>query len=84
MVDSVLPDNAAAYAGIEKGDSIVAIDGVSTPCNILLTEELQRHPCDSITVDYYRAGELQTAHAFLGDQCKLGIVPRINFRLEHT
>ena len=84
VVDSVLPDNAAAYAGIEKGDSIVAIDGVSTPCNILLTEELQRHPCDSITVDYYRAGELQTAHAFLGDQCKLGIVPRINFRFEHT
>ena len=84
VVDSVLPDNAAAYAGIEKGDSIVAIDGVSTPCNILLTEELQRHPCDSITVDYYRAGELQTAYAFLGDQCKLGIVPRINFRFEHT
>jgi len=84
VVDSVLPDNAAYFAGIEKGDSIVAIAGVATPCNVMVTEELQHHPCDSITVDYYRNGELQTAHAFLGDQCKLGIVPKINFQFEHT
>lgn len=84
VVDSVLPENAAAYAGIEKGDSIVAIAGVPTPCNVLVTEELERHPCDSITVDYFRAGQLCTARAFIGDQCKLGIVPRIDFRYEHT
>ena len=84
VVDSVLPENAAAYAGIEKGDSIVAIAGVPTPCNVLVTEELERHPCDSITVDYFRAGQLCTTRAFIGDQCKLGIVPRIDFRYEHT
>lgn len=84
VVDSVLPENAAAYAGIEKGDSIVAIAGVPTPCNVLVTEELERHPCDSITVDYFRAGQLCTARTFIGDQCKLGIVPRIDFRYEHT
>lgn len=84
VVDSVLPNNAAYFAGVEKGDSIVAVNGVSTPCNILLTEELQHHPCDSIAIDYYRQGELQTTHAFLGDQCKLGIVPKINFQFEHT
>lgn len=84
VVDSVLPENAAAYAGIEKGDSIVAIAGVPTPCNVLVTEELERHPCDSIAVDYFRAGQLCTTRAFIGDQCKLGIVPRIDFRYEHT
>lgn len=84
VVDSVLPDNAAYFAGIQKGDSIVAVSGVPTPCNIMLTEELQHHPCDSISIDYYRQGELQTTRAFLGDQCKLGIVPKIEFEIEHT
>ena len=85
VVDSVLPNNAAAFAGIEKGDSIVAINGVATPCNILLTEELQRYPCDSVTVDYYRQGERMTTRAFIGDQCMLGIVPKLDiFELEHT
>lgn len=85
VVDSVLPDNAAALAGIEKGDSIVAVNGVPTPCNIILTEELQRYPCDSIAVDYYRQGERMTTRAFLGDQCQLGIVPKLDiFEFEHT
>ncbi|MBO7457675.1 MAG: site-2 protease family protein [Paludibacteraceae bacterium] len=84
VVDSVLPDNAAYFAGIDKGDSIVAINGVATPCNIMLTEELQRHPCDSVTVDFVRNGELQTTRAFIGDQCMLGIVPKIDFKIEHT
>lgn len=84
VVDSVLPDNAAYFAGIEKGDSIVAVNGVETPCNIMLTEELQKHPCDSITVEYYRNGESQTTRAFLGDRCMLGIVPKIEFEFVHT
>ena len=84
VVDSVLPDNAAYFAGIEKGDSIVAVNGVPTPCNIMLTEELQRYPCDSITVDFYRNGEFRQTRAFIGDRCVLGIVPKIDFELEHT
>jgi regulator of sigma E protease len=84
VVDTVLPDNAAYYAGIQKGDSLVAIAGVPTPCYIQMTQELQKHPCDSITVDYYREGEFRTARVFLGDQCKLGIAARIDFQFEHT
>lgn len=87
VVDTVLPDNAAAFAGIEKGDSIVAIDGVPTPCAIQVTLELQKHPCDSITLDYYRAGERRTARLFIGDQGKIGVGPKgplDYFELEHT
>ncbi len=87
VVDTVLPDNAAAFAGIEKGDSIVAIDGVPTPCAVQVTLELQKHPCDSITLDYYRAGERQTARLFIGDQGKIGVGPKsvlTYFELEHT
>lgn len=84
VVDTVLPDNAAYYAGIQKGDSIVAIAGVSTPCYMQMTQELRQHPCDSISIDYYRDGELQTTLAFLGDQCKLGIAARIDLKFDHT
>lgn len=87
VVDTVLPGNAADLAGIEKGDSIVAIDGVPTPCAIQVTLELQKHPCDSITLDYYRNGEQQTAHLFIGDQGKIGVGPKNQlayFELEHT
>ena len=83
VVDSVLPDNAAYFAGIQKGDSIVAVNGVPTPCNVQMTEELQRHPCDSVTIDYYRAGEKRTARLFIGDQGKIGVSIRWNiFELE--
>ena len=87
VIDSVMPDNAADLAGMHKDDSIVAVDGVPTPCNVQVTLELQKHPCDSITIDYYRAGELQTAHLFLGDQGKIGVVGRWKysyFEVEHT
>lgn len=85
VIDSVLPDNAAFFAGMQKGDSIVAVAGVPTPCNVLMTEELQRHPCDSISIDFYRAGELQTARLFIGDQAKIGVLVKTDyFQLEHT
>lgn len=83
VVDTVLPDNAAYFAGIQKGDSIVAVAGVPTPCYMQMTQELRLHPCDSISIDYYRDGELQTTRAFLGDQCKLGIAARIDLQFEH-
>ena len=83
VIDTVLPDMPAYYAGIQKGDSIVGIAGVETPCYIMMTQELQRHPCDSISLDFYRDGELQTTHAFLGDQCKLGVQAVVDFPFEH-
>ena len=85
VIDSVMPENAAYFAGIEKGDSIVSINGVETGCVTLMTEELQRHACDSVAIDYYRAGEKQTAHLFIGDQGTMGVVMKWNiFELEHT
>ena len=85
VIDSVFPDNAAYYAGMQKGDSIVAVAGVPVGCNVQMTEELQRHPCDSITVDYYRAGEMQTARLFIGDQGKMGVAIKWNiFEFDHT
>ena len=83
VVDTVFPDNAAAFAGMQKGDSIVSINGVATPCNELMNQELLKHACDSITIAYYRDGELCSASAFLGDRGMLGIAMHMDFRVEH-
>ena len=85
VLDTVMPEMAGAYAGLQEGDSIVSIAGEPTLCNAQMVEELQRHPCDSVAIEYYRAGEKHTTKAFIGDQCKLGIAVKWDiFELEHT
>ena len=87
MIDSVMPDNAAFLGGMQAGDSVVAVDGVPTPCAVQVTDELQKHPCDSITLDFYRNGEPMSARLFIGDQCRLGVYQKSKyafFKVEHT
>lgn len=83
VIDTVLPNMPAALAGLQKGDSIVAVAGDTTLCMAQLTLALQQHPCDSVEVEYYRKGELQTAQVFIGDECKLGMLAK-SFPIEHT
>ena len=74
VVDSVLVNNAAYFGGMEKGDSVVSINGEPTPCTIMVQNALAEHPCDSITVGYYRQGEYQQARLFIGDHAKMGVI----------
>ena len=86
VIDSVCPNTSAYYAGLQANDSLTAINGVKTPCSVMLTEELKKHPMDSITITYYRGGEEMTTKTFLGDQCRLGVYsrgPLSYFKLEH-
>ena len=86
VIDSVCPNTAADFAGLRANDSLTAIEGVPTPCFALVKEQLRLHPCDSIRITYYRDGEEQTAYAFIGDQCRLGVYergPLAYFKLEH-
>ncbi|MBQ7697127.1 MAG: site-2 protease family protein [Paludibacteraceae bacterium] len=86
VIDSVFPNTTAANAGLQAGDSLTAIDGVATPCFAMVKEQLRRHPCDSVQITYHRGGEEQTAHAFLSDQCRLGVYEKSvleYFAVEH-
>lgn len=86
VIDSVIPMHAAALAGLQKGDSVVAVNGLPTPCHVQVTAELQKHPCDSVTLDYYRFGKLQQAHLFIGDQGLMGVIIKSKYQyfpLEH-
>ncbi|MGN0236106.1 MAG: site-2 protease family protein [Paludibacteraceae bacterium] len=91
VVDSVMPDNAAYFAGIQKGDRIVNVNGVETPCLVQVRNELQKYPCDSITVGYFRtvgdSAVYQEARMFIGDQATIGVYMQdlLSFyELEHT
>ena len=86
IVDSVIPNNAAFYAGIQKGDSIVAVNNVPTPCQIEVTQELRKYPCDSVAIDLYRNGEHLQARMFIGDQATMGVFAKSKydfFKTEH-
>ena len=73
MIDSVLPGGAAAYANMQKGDSIVGINGLSGLCQVQIANELAKYPCDSVTLEFYRDGQPMQAQLFIGDQAMIGV-----------
>ena len=93
VIDSVIPQHAADLAGMKKGDRIVRINDVETPCTILVSKELQKHPCDSITVGYYAESNTEQTptykevRMFIGDQARMGVFMKSKFDFfatEHT
>ena len=87
VVDSVIPEGAAYYGGLQQGDSIVGINGNDGLCFIQIGNELRKHPCDSVTVDYYRHGQPQHAGVFIGDNGKLDVYSKsllYFYDYEHT
>ena len=65
-VAEVTDDSAAEEAGLEKGDVIISVDGVTTLRNSELLEQLgRRRPGDEVTLTFERAGEERTATARL-------------------
>ena len=84
IVDSVMPNNAAYYAGIQKGDSVVAVNDVPTPCQVEVTQELRKHPCDSVTISFYRNGEPMEARMFIGDQGAMGVFVKTKYQFFET
>ena len=73
VIDSVIPGGAASYADMQKGDSIVGVNDANDLCYVQITKELAKYPCDSVTLTFYRAGELMQARLFIGDQAKIGV-----------
>lgn len=74
IVDSVIPMHAGAFAGLMKGDTIQAIDGVRTPTVSEVQNELAKHPYDSITIVVAGADGGRELNAFIGEHTELGIV----------
>lgn len=90
-VEAVVPQSdgrptAAALAGIEAGDRIVAVDGVPIEDWTVLTESLAGRPGEDVTITVERGTEQLTLEATLGERKNpdtgevvgfLGIAPAI-------
>lgn len=73
VIDSVMPGGAASCGNMLKGDSIIGVNGVDSLCYVQVVNELSKYPCDSVTIDFYRAGERMQTRLFIGDQAKIGV-----------
>ena len=66
---AIVPDGAAARAGMREGDIIVRLGEVSVPSFEALRAALQaQRPGDHVQVVYLRDGEDRTARAVLGER----------------
>lgn len=61
IVYQTMEGSAADRAGLVAGDSIVGVNGASTPAFSELRKALNNHRNQQVSLDYYRNGELQTA-----------------------
>jgi serine protease Do len=68
-IDNVNPSSAANAAGLEKGDVVVAVDGVEVEGSPQFMEQVGRHgPGDHISIDYIRNGSILSTNVTLSSR----------------
>ncbi len=63
----------AKHAGMEIGDSVVSLDGVQMPCFGDISRTLAEHKDDTVTLGFYRNGELMSADVHVDANGKIGV-----------
>ena len=58
VVDQLVPDGAANHQGMQKGDKIIAIDGVKTPDWFDVVDIVQKSPEKLLKIDVERQGKI--------------------------
>ena len=76
IVDSLKDKSEAQRIGLQKGDSLIAINGLSTGSFFNFKKEMEKHKNDSIQLTYYRNGEKDTIKALLDTAGTLGFYPK--------
>lgn len=72
VVYETMDGSAASQAGLVKGDSIVEVNGISTPVFSDLRDELNNNINQEVQIGYYRNGSLNTTTAQLDTAGTLG------------
>jgi len=75
VVDTALAGDLAEEAGIMKGDTIVAVNGVETPCAVMVSPEMRQYPCQEVTITLGRDSGRADVKIFVGDRCQIGVAP---------
>lgn len=73
VVKDFVAGSVARGAGMQQGDSVVAINGVDMACYSEISRELARLADSNITIAYYRGEELMSVSFTLPSDGKLGV-----------
>lgn len=73
VVAAVIDTLPAATAGIQVGDSLVALNGAPLYFFDEYLDEVPKHKNDTVTVDFYRNGQLMSASMLLDSTGKMGV-----------
>ena len=73
VVKSFIGGSVAERAGMQEGDSVVSINGVPMAAYSDISAALSEHAGDSLTVGFYRSGQLDSVTVLLGSDGKLGV-----------
>jgi regulator of sigma E protease len=87
VIDNFAIGSVAQSAGMQIGDSIVALNGVATPTFSDFVKEIADKKGKEITVTYYRNNAKQETTFTLGSDGKIGAVaknPTLLFKTEKT
>lgn len=76
VIDNFALGSLAQKAGMQIGDSIVALNGVATPTFTDFTQEIADKKGQEITITYYRDNQKQEVSFVLGSDGKIGAVAK--------
>lgn len=79
LIDSVFEDKPAVLAGLQKGDSLVFVNGVEVPFFGDFRTELKKYANQEITLGYYRNGVLDSIKATPDSAGMVGFKPNLDF-----
>jgi regulator of sigma E protease len=82
VLDSVVADNAAAVAGLRKGDSLISLNNQEIGYWHQLAPIATENKSKEIEVVYKRDGEIKSALVTPNEEGKLGVTPRIDFKVQ--
>lgn len=77
VLDSVVSGKLADKAGLRKGDSLVAVNGVQAIYFHEFTKALAAQKDKEVTITYYRDGAAQDVKIQLTAEAKIGVGPRL-------
>ena len=75
VIKDFVDGSAAERAGMLKGDSLVSINGEPTIFYHEVTAALRAHADDSVTIDFYRDGELMSVSMLVPQSGRMGVYP---------
>ena len=76
VVDQVVENSFAEQAGLQSGDSIVSVNGLSTLTVYDVIGELSKNKSASVELIYYRQGQIMETQAQTDSLGKLGFQPK--------